>query len=63
MGFCKPHKLGYKAYDYSKTLWFARKVRMEFKYYPKRHAIENLHRASVLVFTRRRGLNPKTLKP
>jgi hypothetical protein len=25
--------------------------------------LKNLHRASVLVFTRRRGLNPKTLKP
>jgi hypothetical protein len=49
-------------YSYSKTLWFARKVRREFIYYPKRHAIETLHRASVLVFTRRRGLHPKTPK-
>ena len=48
--------------SYGKTLRFARKVRMEFKYYPWTCS-KSLRRASVLVFTRRRTLNPKILKP
>ena len=39
---------------------FARKVRMEFQILSF-DMLKNLRRASVLVFTRRRTLNPKTL--
>ena len=48
-------------YSYSKTLWFARKVKWSSNIIVSFDMLKNMRRASALGFPRRRTLNPKTL--